>query len=65
MQYFSGFIFNLYKLFPAFICANNIKSLVNNLFGVTSSSLSSGGMSDKSTDFSLSLFLLYQPIIHF
>ena len=49
----------LYKLFPSFIGANNIGSLVNNLFGVkifnhfdslTSSSPTSGGMKDKSTD---------------
>ena len=26
--------FDFYKLFPAFFCANNIESLVNNLFGV-------------------------------
>ena len=26
--------FSLFELFPAFICANNIWSLVNNLFGV-------------------------------
>ena len=26
--------FNLFELFPAFICANNIESLVNSLFGV-------------------------------
>ena len=26
--------FNLHKLFPAFICADNIESLVNSLFGV-------------------------------
>ena len=53
----------LYELFTAFVCANNIGRLVNNLFGVkifnpfpffTSSSPSSGGMSDKSTDHSLS-----------
>ena len=57
--------FNLYELFLAFICANNIGSLVNNLFGVSifnpfpsSSSPSSGGMSDKSTDSSLSLSLV-------
>ena len=47
--------FNLYKLFPAFICANNIGTLLSNLFGVnifnifpfftSSSSHSSGGMS--------------------
>ena len=46
--------FNLYELFPAFICANNIGSLINNLFGVKilnsfpsltySSSPSIGGM---------------------
>ena len=29
MQHLSDFIFNLYELFPAFICANNIASLVN------------------------------------
>ena len=48
--------FNLYELFPAFICANNIGSLVNNLFGVkicnpfpftSSSSTSSGGICGK------------------
>ena len=58
--------FNLYELFPAFICANNIASLVNNFFGVkifnpfsfyTSSARSSGSISDKSTDSSLSFFL--------
>ena len=58
--------FNLLELFPAFICASNIGSLVNNIFGVkicypfpsfTSSSPSSGGMSYKSTDSSLSIFL--------
>ena len=47
----------MYELFPAFIFANNIGSLVNSSFGVkifilfpyfTSLSLSSGGMSDKS-----------------
>ena len=51
-------------MFPAFICANYIVSLVNSLFGVKSfipfsslsysSSPSSGDMSDKSTDSSLS-----------
>ena len=30
----SDFIFNLYELFPDFICANNVGGLVNNLFGV-------------------------------
>ena len=54
--------FNLFKLFPALICANNIGSLVNNLFGVkifnpfssfTSSLPYSGGMWNKSTDSSL------------
>ena len=43
--------FSLFELIPAFICASNTESLVNNLFGVnicnpfpsfTSSSLSSG-----------------------
>ena len=60
-------LFNLHEMFLAFICANNIRSLVNYLFGVksfnsfpsfTSSSPSSGGISDKSTDSSLSLFLV-------
>ena len=55
------------KLFPAFTCDNNTKSLVHNLFGVkivnsfpsfTSSSPSIAGMSDKSTDSSLPLFLV-------
>ena len=26
--------FNLHELFPAFICANNTGSLINNLFGI-------------------------------
>ena len=57
-------LFNLFELFPTFICANNIGSLVNSLFGVNifnpvpsltySSSLSDSGMSDKSADSSLS-----------
>ena len=33
-MHLSDFIFNLYELFPAFVCADNIGSLVNNLFGV-------------------------------
>ena len=34
-QYLSDFVFfYLFELFPALICANNIGSLVNNLFGV-------------------------------
>ena len=55
--------FDFYKLFPTFFCANNIESLVNNLFGVKifnpfpSFTSSGGGMSNKSTDCSLSLFL--------
>ena len=53
-------------MFLASICANKIGSLVNNLFGIKLFnpfpsfillSSSSGGMSDKSTDSSLSLFL--------
>ena len=58
-------IIYLYELFPDFICANNIGSLVNDLFGVktfhpvpsftSSSSLSKGGMS---TDFCLLNFTL-------
>ena len=56
--------FNLYELFPAFLCTNNIGSLVNNLFGVnifnhfpsftSSLSFSSEDMSNSS----LSLFLV-------
>ena len=63
-------VFNLYESFPAFICANNIKSLINNLFGVKifnppsssafCSSASSDGMSDKSTDLPL---LDYSPLL--
>ena len=34
MQYLSDFDFCLYELFPAFICANTIGSLVKDLFGV-------------------------------
>ena len=51
--------FNMHELFPGFICASNIGSLVNNLFEVkvfslfssiaSSSPPSSGGISDKST----------------
>ena len=26
--------FNSYELFPAFICSNNVRNLVNNLFGI-------------------------------
>ena len=53
-------------MFPASICANKIGSLVNNLFGIKlfnpfpsfiSLSSSSGGISDKSTDSSFSLYL--------
>ena len=56
--------FNLYELFTAFICDNNIVSLVNCLFGVkifipfpsfTSSAPYSGGISNKSRNTSLSL----------
>ena len=52
-------LFNLHELFPAFICDNNIGSLVNSLFGVKifnsflsfpSSSTPSGG--GKSFNFS-------------
>ena len=59
--------FNLYELFPAFICADNIGSMANSLFGVsiflyflslTSSSSPSSAMSDKSVDSSLSVFLV-------
>ena len=49
----------MHELFPVFICASNIGSLVNNLFEVkvfslfssiaSSSPPSSGGISDKST----------------
>ena len=58
--------FNLWELFPASTCTYNMGSLVNSLFRVKSfnpfpsftfSSSSSGGMSDKSTDPSLSPFL--------
>ena len=58
--------FNLYELFPAFISANNIGSLVNNLFIVktfnayptfsSSSSPSSGGIGNISVDSSLSIY---------
>ena len=54
--------FNSYELFPVYICANNIRSLVNNMFGVkilnhvpsftSSSLLSSGGMSQVSINLS-------------
>ena len=53
-------VFSLFE-FPAFVCANNIGSLVNSLFGfkifspyvsLTSSSPSSGSMEDKTSDFS-------------
>ena len=53
-----------YEFFPVYICANNIGSLVNNLFGFknfypclsfTSLSPSNGDMSDKSTDSFLSV----------
>ena len=52
--------FNLYELFPAFICANNIGSQVKNLLKVkvfnfpsfTSFSSHSGGIGGKSVDFS-------------
>ena len=73
IQYLSDFILYLNELFPAYICANNIASLVNNLFGVkifnpfisfTSSSPFSGGMSDKYTGSSLSFFLLHLPVLH-
>ena len=57
-------IFNLYKLFPEFICTNNTGNLVNSLFGVqifntvpsftSSSSPSSGGIGDMQSLFSLS-----------
>ena len=50
-------------MFSAFICANNIESQFNNLFDIImfnlapsftfSSSPSSGGISDKCSDFSL------------
>ena len=63
--------FDFYELFPVFICANNIGSLVNNLFGVknfnpfpsftSSSSHSSGYMSDSS----LSLLLVVSVDISF
>ena len=60
--------FNFYELFPDFICAKNIGSLVNSLlivkifnpFPVTLSSPSDGGMSDKSL---LSAFCLRNFII--
>ena len=49
-----------------FVCAHNYESLVNSLFGVkifnpfssftSSSTFSNGGMSDKSTDSSLSVY---------
>ena len=51
--------FNLFELFPVFICDSNIGCLVNNFFEVkifnyfpsfTSFWYSSGSMSDKSTD---------------
>ena len=54
----------MYGFFPAFTCANDIGSLLNSLFGVkvfnifpcfTSLSCSIGGMSDKSTDSTLSV----------
>ena len=59
--------FNLLELFPAFICDNNTRRLVHSSLGVnmfnpfpsfTSSSPSIAGMSDKSTDSSLSLILV-------
>ena len=34
MHYLSDLIFNLFEEFPAFVFANKIGSLVNNLFGV-------------------------------
>ena len=59
--------FNFHELFLPFICAINTGSLVNSLFGVkiftpfslftSSSTLPYGGISDKSIDSSLSLFL--------
>ena len=64
IDYLPDFALNLSELFLAFLCANNVPNLVNNLFGVKifnlfpsftcSSSPSRGGMSDKSTDSSLS-----------
>ena len=54
----------MYGFFPAFTCANDIGSLLNSSFGVkvfnifpcfTSLSRSIGGMSDKSTDSTLSV----------
>ena len=34
MQYLSDFFFNLFELLPAFICANNIGSLLKDFLGV-------------------------------
>ena len=34
IQYLSDFLSSLSEIFPAFICANNIGSLVNSLFEV-------------------------------
>ena len=63
---FIFFIFHLYDLFPAFIYPNNIRSLVNNLFGVnifnpfyyftSFSLLSNGGIGGTSVDSSLSVY---------
>ena len=57
IQYLTDFVFCLYELFPAFICANNTGRTVNSLFGgkifnlfpyFTSSLSSRVGMSDAS-----------------
>ena len=42
-------LFNFYGLFPAFICADNIEKLVNNLFGLKI----------------LILLFLYNSVFHF
>ena len=67
--------FNVYELFQAFIYANNIRSLVNSLFGVkifkpfpsfnSSSSPSKDGISGKSSDSFLSVILLYFLTTHY
>ena len=64
--------FNFYELFPDFICANNIGSLVNSLlivkifnpFPVTLSLPSDGGMSDKSllSSFCLRNFIISEKV---
>ena len=66
-------LFYLFELFPVFICANNTGSLINSLFEVNifnpfpyfiSSSPSSTGMSDKSTDSSSSVIIHFQTTHH-